>query len=153
MKTDILLIQPPVRDFYLTKKRTIPYGLVCIASVLIENGFSTQLFDGLASSRSKSVELPEEMAYLKDYYGRPDLSPFALFHQFKHFGYSFEHIGKVSRDSGAFLVGISSLFTAYSSEAMVTAETVKKYHPDCTVVMGGHHPTELPEIVLKKQSS
>ncbi len=149
---DIFLIQPPVRDFYLTKKRTIPYGLACIASVLIEKGFSTQLFDSLATSKSKPVELPKEMAYLQDYYGRPDQSPFGLFHQFKHFGYSFEHIGKEARASGAFLVGISSLFTAYSKEAMVTAETVKKFHPGCKIVMGGHHPTELPESVLKNRA-
>ncbi len=126
--------------------------MACIASVLIEKGFSTQIFDSLATSRSKPVELPEEMAYLKDYYGRPDLSPFALFHKFKHFGYSFEHIGKISRESGAYLVGISSLFTAYSEEAMVTAETVKKFHPGCKVVLGGHHPTVLPESVLKNRA-
>ncbi len=148
----ILLIQPPVQDFYLTKKRTIPYGLACIASALIEKGFSTELFDSLATSRSKPIDLPQEMAYLKDYYGRPDLSPFALFHQFRHFGYSFEHIGKISRESGAYLVGISSLFTAYSREALLTAETVKKFHPDCKVVLGGHHPTALPESVLKNRA-
>ena len=29
---DILLIQPPIRDFYLTAKLTMPYGLACIAA-------------------------------------------------------------------------------------------------------------------------
>ena len=36
---DVLLIQPPIHDFYLTAKRTIPYGLACIAAGLIETGF------------------------------------------------------------------------------------------------------------------
>lgn len=146
--TDILLIQPPIRDFYLTSKRTMPYGLACIAAALVEEGFQVEILDGLASSRSRGLSLPEEMSYLEQHYGRPDRSPFALFHQFKHFGYSFEHLGKSARATDAPLVGISSLFTAYSDEALRTAEAVKAYHPGCKVVVGGHHPTALPERVL-----
>ncbi len=146
---DILLIQPPIRDFYLTAKRTIPYGLACIASSLIHSGFSVEILDCLATSRSKKIALPDEMSYLKEYYARQDVSPFALFHHFKHFGYSFQHIGEAVRRSGAFLVGISSLFTAYSEEALKTARVVKERHPQCVVVMGGHHPTEMPEEVMR----
>ena len=53
--TDILLIQPPIRDFYLTCKRTVPYGLSCIASSLIEVGFSVGIFDALATSKSHKL--------------------------------------------------------------------------------------------------
>lgn len=146
---DILLIQPPIRDFYLTAKRTVPYGLACIAASLIREGFSVEILDALATSKSKETDLPEEMDYLRTYYGKPDISPFALFNRFRHFGYSFEHIGKTARDSGAFLVGISSLFTAYSDEALETARTVKKFLPSCRIVMGGHHPANLPESVME----
>jgi radical SAM superfamily enzyme YgiQ (UPF0313 family) len=145
---DVLLIQPPIRDFYLTTGRTIPYGLACIASALMKDGFTVQILDCLATSKSRHIDLPPEMAYLQEYYGKPDVSPFALFHHFKHFGYSFEHVGRVVKNSGAFLVGISSLFTAYSEEALKTAEVVKEFHPRCKVVLGGHHPTELPEDVM-----
>src|SRR5690242_19332471 len=117
MATDILLIQPPIRDFYLTAKRTIPYGLACIASALIEEGFSVEILDALATSKSRAIDTPAEMAYLDLYYARPDISPFGLFHRFRHYGYGFEHIGQAAKRSGAFLVGISSLFTAYSEEA------------------------------------
>ena len=71
---DILLIQPPIRDFYLTAKRTIPYGLACIASTLIKNGFSVEILDALATSKSRACELPPEMDYLRRYYPRPDRS-------------------------------------------------------------------------------
>jgi hypothetical protein len=104
---DVLLIQSPIRDFYLTAKRTIPYGLACLAAVLIEDGFSVRIVDALATSKSRIIDLPEEMAYVHKYYGKSDQSPFALFHHFRHFGYSFEHIGKLARESHAFLVGIS----------------------------------------------
>jgi anaerobic magnesium-protoporphyrin IX monomethyl ester cyclase len=146
--TDILLIQPPVRDFYLTAKRSIPYGLACIAASLLKHGFSVEILDGLSTSKSRNIPLPEEMNYLSRFYGSPDLSPFALFHPYKHFGYSFEHIGKQAKDSGAFLIGISSLFTAYSHEALHTARIVKDWHPSCKIVFGGHHPTALPEAVM-----
>jgi radical SAM superfamily enzyme YgiQ (UPF0313 family) len=146
--TDILLIQPPVRDFYATAKRSIPYGLACIAASLIKHGFSVEILDGLATSKSRNIPLPAEMGYLSEFYANPDLSPFALFHQYKHFGYSFEHIGKLAKTSGAFLIGISSLFTAYSPEALQTARAVKASHPSCKIVIGGHHPTALPEAVM-----
>lgn len=150
---DILLIQPPVRDFYLTAKRTIPYGLACIAASLRNAGFSVDIFDSLGTAKSRIIDLPLEMDYLREYYPKPDISPFALFYYFKHLGYSFEYIGNTARASGAFLVGISSLFTAYSTEAETTARIVKKFHPDCTVVMGGHHPTVLPEKAMECEAA
>lgn len=146
---DILLIQPPIQDFYLTAKRTMPYGLAGIAALLEHAGFSVEILDCLATAKQKIIPWPPEMSYLKDYYGRSDRSPFALFHHFRHFGYSFEHIGRIAKESGAFLVGISSLFTAYADMAILTARAVKKALPECCVVIGGHHPTTMPEVVMR----
>ncbi len=150
--TDILLIQPPIRDFYLTAKRTIPYGLASIAAVLLKNGYTVEILDALAGSKSRTLSVPEEMSYLHDYYGRPDRSPFALFHQYKHFGLSFAHIGKIAKASKAFLVGISSLFTPYMQDAVETAEIVKSYHPTCKIVIGGHHAASMPETVMGSEA-
>jgi hypothetical protein len=149
---DILLIQPPIRDFYLTAKRTIPYGLACMAAVLTNEGFSVRIIDALATSKSRVIDVPAEMAYLQKYYGQADRSPFALFHHYRHFGYSFEHIGKLAAESKAFLVGISSLFTPYINEALNTADAVKNHHPAAKIVLGGHHPSALPEQVMKSAS-
>lgn len=146
---DILLIQPPIRDFYLTAKRTIPYGLACIAAALIKSGFSVEILDALATSKSRTCDLPQEMSYLLEYYGQADRSPFALFHRYRHYGYSFDHIGRKARESGASLVGISSLFTPYEQEAVQTAEFVRAYHPDCKIVVGGHHPSAMPQSVME----
>ncbi len=146
---DILLIQPPIRDFYLTEKRTIPYGLSCIAAELVRQGFSVEVLDALATSNRKTIDLPGEMAYLKGFYGVHDVSPFALFHHYRHFGYSFQFLGERAGRSGAFLVGVSSLFTPYSGEALQTAEAVRKHLPRCKIVLGGHHPTAMPESVME----
>ncbi|MEA1968182.1 MAG: radical SAM protein [Thermodesulfobacteriota bacterium] len=147
----IVLIQPPMEDFYLTAKRTIPYGLACIAGSLRENGFSVEIFDSLAVNKSKIIELPQAMDSLLNYYGEHDISPFSLFHHFRHYGYSNEHIGSIIREKKPFLVGISSLFTPYSRQALKTAESVKRFYPQCKIVMGGHHPTHLPEKVMESK--
>ena len=149
---NILLIQPPIRDFYLTAKRTIPYGLASIAAGLIEAGFSVQILDALATPKSRVVDLPPEMSYLRPFYGRPDQSPFALFHHFKHFGYSFDTIGQRVKKAQPFLVGISSLFSAYTNEAVQTAQIVKVYHPNCKIVVGGHHATAMPARVMESSA-
>ncbi len=90
------------------------------------------------------------MLYLRDFYSGPDISPLAMFHDFRRFGLSQELIGQRVQDSGAFLVGISSLFTAYGAEALRTAQVVKHLCPEAVTVLGGHHPTEMPEEVLKR---
>jgi len=146
--TDVLLVQPPIRDYYLTAKRTLPYGLASIAATLMAHGFTVEILDALATSKSRLIEAPPEMSGLEKFYGKADVSPFALFHRFRHFGWSFEHLGRKARDSGAWLVGISSLFTPYVNEALAAAEAVKRSLPHCAVVLGGHHPTALPENVL-----
>jgi anaerobic magnesium-protoporphyrin IX monomethyl ester cyclase len=150
--TDVLLVQPPIRDFYLTAKRTIPYGLSSIAAAVAARGFSVAILDALANSKSRPVALPAEMSDLEKFYGRPDVSPFALFNRFRHFGSSFDTIGHKARKSGAWLVGISSLFTPYAEEALATAAAIKSRHPDSTIVMGGHHATVMPEHVLASPS-
>ncbi|UCH21228.1 MAG: B12-binding domain-containing radical SAM protein [Deltaproteobacteria bacterium] len=150
--TDILLIQPPIRDFYLTAKRTIPYGLTSIAAALIKEGFAVEVLDGLATSRSRIIGMPPEMAHLREYYFETDRSPFGLFNHYKHFGYSFEHLGQMARKSGALLVGISSLFTAYANDAIKMAESIKGYLPDCKIVLGGHHPTAIPEKAMESSA-
>ena len=157
---DILLIQPPIRDYYLTKKRTIPYGLMSIAACLEQKGFTVELLDALATAKSRIINPPPEMAYLEPFYGQEDRSPFSLFHHYRHYGYTFQHIGqlikqqlqKTQKKTKPFLVGITSLFTPYADMAVQTAEIIKKILPGCRVVLGGHHPTELPHQALESKS-
>jgi anaerobic magnesium-protoporphyrin IX monomethyl ester cyclase len=149
---DILLIQPPIEDFYLTAKRTLPCGLAGIAEGARRAGFSVALVDALATAKRRILPWPAEMDYLRPFFGCTDHSPFALFHHWRRFGYSLEHIARLAEQSGAFLIGISSLFTAYADMAVATAAAVKKACPRAAVVLGGHHPTALPEAVMQHAS-
>ena len=144
----VLLVQPPIRDYYLTAKRTIPYGLACIAAAMQQAGYSVEILDALAAPKARPRPRPRDLAYLDPFYGRPDISPVALFHQFRHFGYSYQYLQQQIRRSRADIVGISSLFTAYSGEALHTAALAKRLLPRAAIVLGGHHPTALPESVM-----
>jgi len=145
---DILLIQPPIQDFYLTAKRTLPYGLINIAAVLIDKGYRVAVLDGLARGKSRPAPLPPELDYLKALYTSADLSPFGLFHQYRHYGYALSTIAAKASRSGAFLIGIASLFSAYEDMAFECARIVKSTCPDARIVMGGHHPTQFPDRLL-----
>ena len=61
----------------------------------MEKGFDVELFDALATPKSKQIKYPEKFSFLLPFYGEKDMSAFSLFHEFRHYGYSFEHIGAV----------------------------------------------------------
>ncbi|PIE61375.1 MAG: B12-binding domain-containing radical SAM protein [Desulfobacterales bacterium] len=149
--SDIVLIAPPIQEFYLTKKRTIPYGLACIAKQLEHAGFSCTIIDALARDKSKVIAYPEEFGHLIPHYGKPDLTFFSLFHHYRHFGYSFEHIAHRARQEKPFLVGISALFTPYWDQTLETARAVKRFWPKASIVLGGHHATQFPNACLENK--
>ena len=86
----ICLVQPPIRDFYLTAKRTFPAGLAAIAGALRAAGFSVELraMNGLMPStldedllhlmqaagfRSLNLSLGTAVPRRARYFRRPDL--------------------------------------------------------------------------------
>nr|WP_321396794.1 radical SAM protein [uncultured Desulfobacter sp.] len=146
---DVVLIAPPIREFYLTQKRTIPYGLACIAKQLEQAEISCTIIDALARNKSKIIEYPEGFDHLIPHFGRTDVTLFSLFHHFRHFGYSFEHIANLVRREKPFLVGISALFTPYWNQALDTAKAVKRFLPNAFIVLGGHHVTQFPKACLE----
>ncbi len=144
----VVLVQPPIEDYYLTRKRTLPYGLMSIAASLRAAGFETAVIDGLATRKSKPIPRPDRFAFLDAFYGRADRSLFCLFHEYRHFGYSLDHLALEVAKHRPFLVGISSLFSAYHDTAMALAKAIRHRNPDTVIVMGGHHPTLFAEEVI-----
>ncbi|HEY3151222.1 MAG TPA: radical SAM protein, partial [Candidatus Binatia bacterium] len=84
---------------------------------------------------------------LTDYYSAADKSPFSTFHQFYHFGKSFDEIEAEIAELNPDVVGISSLFTPYFREALEIAARVKQ-RTAAVVVMGGSHASAAPESLL-----
>ncbi len=146
----LLLIQPPIQDYYQTKIRLQPIGLACLKAVI--NKFlptvAVKIRDYHQGWSRKTVSLPAELAYLQDYYPWADKSPFALFHHFYHFGAEFRRISEEVAGERPDLVGISSLFSPYYREVLKTAHAIKE-RLDIPILIGGAHVSAAPESMLK----
>lgn len=144
----ILLLQPPLEDFYQTSIRTQPIGLAYLASSLLSYGHEVEILD-CQTEKKKSIPIPSELSYLKDFYPFDDRSPFKLYTGFYHFGMGWDEIRKRIEKSNADVFGISSSFTPYHGEALQIARLIKEWDSKKIVVMGGSHVSCDPEGVLK----
>src|SRR5499425_1523019 len=124
----VLLIQPPVQDFYDTDVRLQPIGLCYLKAAVNKDLPQVEVIikDFHAGCGRKTVKIPQELKYLTDYYPVADKSPFSTFHQYYHFGRSFDEIETEIAEIQPDVVGISSLFTPYYREVLEVAVRVKK---------------------------
>ncbi|RPJ01092.1 MAG: hypothetical protein EHM36_13845, partial [Deltaproteobacteria bacterium] len=144
----ILLIQPPIRDFYQTAIRTQPIGLAYLAASLRRHGHEVEILD-CQTGKKRPIPVPPELSYLRDFYPFHDRSPFKLYSGFYHFGMRGNEIQREIDASKADLFGISSAFTPYHGEALEVARLIKEWDPKKIVVMGGSHVSADPGGVLK----
>ena len=145
----VVLVQPPIQDFYDTDVRLQPIGLCYLKAAVAKHLPDIRVIvrDYHTGYGRRTVALPRELAYLADYYPVADKAPFSAFHQYYHFGQSFDAIEADLDSLQPDLVGISSLFTPYYREALEVAARVKKRRA-IPVVMGGSHVSAAPEEML-----
>src|SRR5262245_63707354 len=82
----VLLIQPPVQDFYDTDVRLQPIGL-CYLKAAVKTHLpdvEVVIKDYHAGSGRRTVPIPKELRYLTDYYTVADKSPFSTFRSEEH---------------------------------------------------------------------
>ncbi len=144
------LIQPPIQDFYDTDIRLQPIGLAYLKAALLKafTDVEVTIKDYHQGWGRKTVPIPKELAYLKEYYAVADKSPFSTFSQYYHFGAPFETIAEELAAGGPDLVGIASLFSPYYREALACAKMVKETL-GVPVLMGGSHVSAMPEQILQ----
>jgi tRNA A37 methylthiotransferase MiaB len=145
----ILLLQPPVEDFYDTAIRLQPLGLCLLKAALKRHisGADVVVRDFHQGFGRRTVPIPRDLAYLREYYNHPDVSPFSTFSQYYHFGATAEDIGRAVAEDRPDMVGISSLFSAYHQEPLACAQEIKRCL-EVPIVMGGAHVSAMPESVL-----
>jgi radical SAM superfamily enzyme YgiQ (UPF0313 family) len=141
----ILLIQPPIEDYYTTRIRSYPLGLLFIASK-VSDICDVEIVD-LRQSKKPIKTIPP-FKELDDIYNT-HYSPFSLFHTYHRFGMTNEDIRRMISTKKPDLIGISSLFTTYFEEAVDIAKIAKEVDKSIVTVMGGNHPTLFPEEVLR----
>ncbi len=145
----VVLVQPPVQDFYETNVRLQPIGLAYIKSAVKKHlpDVEVAIKDYHRGCGRRTVPIPKPLGYLTEYYPVADQSPFSTFHQYYHFGRSFDEIEAELAAMKPDVVGISCLFTPYYREALEVARRVKK-RLDVPVVMGGSHASAAPQSLL-----
>jgi len=145
----VLLIQPPVQDFYDTDVRLQPIGLCYLKAAVKKHlpDVEVVIKDYHAGSGRRTVAIPNELRYLTDYYSVADKSPFSTFHQYYHFGKSFDEIESEIAEIRPDVVGIASLFTPYYREVLEVAARVKK-QTRAIVIVGGSHASAAPAALL-----
>lgn len=145
----LLLLQPPVADFYDTDIRLQPLGLGYLAAAVRSYAPDVEVVvrDYHHGWGRRTVALPAELADLRPYYFVADQSPFSAFGAYYHFGAPYEQIAEEVAAWAPDLVGISALFTPYYREALATARAIKA-RIDVPIVCGGGHVSAAPGSML-----
>jgi len=147
----VLLINPPIQDFYFTPQRAYPLGLSYLASPLKQNGFNVKILNCPAEYKKITLKIPTEFNYLKEYY-KPNKSPFCLFSNYYHFGLTYEEIEENIKKFNPQIIGISGNFSAYIDSTFAVAQIAKRIDKRIVVVCGGRAATACPEIMLKNKN-
>jgi len=149
----ILLLQPPIQDFYDTDVRLQPLGLAYLKATIKLHFPNIEVIvkDYHSGFPKKTIPYPSEMNYLKNFYVGRDKGPFSSFDQYYHFGADFDYIMSDIKNIAPNLIGISSLFSPYYEEVLTISSLIKNYQ-NIPIIIGGPHATVLPEFMLKNDS-
>ncbi|HPI22443.1 MAG TPA: cobalamin-dependent protein [Spirochaetota bacterium] len=121
----VILIAPPIHDFYATPARMEPLGLLYIAAALRRMpGVRCDVYDAAYSMKKKRIRTPECFGHLRDIYTE-DTSHFSLLSHFFRFGDSFDRIVAAVREGAYDLVGVSSMFSGYHPDVEALAARIK----------------------------
>jgi radical SAM superfamily enzyme YgiQ (UPF0313 family) len=147
----ILLLQPPVQDFYDTDIRLQPLGLALLKAHAqkYHPDVLVHVKDYHHGHGRKTIPLPKDLKYLRDFYSFEDRSPFSTFYNYFHFGASFEKIQNEIELMNPEVVGISCLFSPYFREVITIVKNIKKWKPQVKILLGGSHVSAMKEQILK----
>ena len=146
----VLLIQPPVEDFYDTSVRTYPLGLAYVAS-RVSRVADVAVLDARTGGKPKPIAehgFPE----MEPFYREGVNTPFSFLGRFRRYGLSASEIREAIDRYKPDVVGIASMCTAYEQQALEVAEVAKEVSREITIVMGGVHPTLFPAHVLRNRN-
>lgn len=148
----VVLIQPPIEDYYLTRIRMTPLNLLYLGGALKEKGFEPVLIDCTYPQKRKNISPPNQFNYLKKYYQSGDASPFKMFTSYFHFGMDDETLLQEIKASNAEVFCISASMTTYLRDTIRVANLIKSTNYEAKIIVGGSHATLAPETLIKHKS-
>jgi len=134
----VMLIQPPLEDFYTTPIRLYPLALLYVARVFELFGWEVRILDCLSPLKKRKIPLPEKLAYLRPYLHHP-----YFFKHYYRFGLSKEEIIEAIKKFSPDLIGLNSAFAAYYRKLEEVAQEIKKNFSGWLIV-GGHQASCFP---------
>jgi len=125
----ILLVQPPYDLFDDDERQAMPpLGLAYVGAVLEREGHEVKIVDCVAEGFHRLIPLAD---------GR------------RRHGLDGDDLGKVIGAFAPAVLGVSCLFSAQSRSAHDVCRLAKGVDPGLVTVMGGAHPSAVPEEVLE----
>jgi radical SAM superfamily enzyme YgiQ (UPF0313 family) len=133
----LLLVAPPIFDFYFTPGRAEPLGLFYLKAAVHHYcpDITVDLYNARSSGKKREMQPPSCFDHLKDVYVQ-DQSVFGLMSKYQRFGDSLQKIAAKVQEGGYDVVGISSLFTGYHPDVEDLIAAVKK-QCGALIVVGG----------------
>ena len=149
----VLLIQPPLQEFDDVDDRFQPIDLCYLKAAVKKHHpeIEVKVIDFHHGCGKHVAKLPEELAYLNEYYPYEDNSPFCGVQQFCHFGAKDKEIIDAIKKEAPDVIVISSLFSLFYREVLHTAALVKKIG-NIPVVASGSHVSQDPLSLLTDQN-
>jgi radical SAM superfamily enzyme YgiQ (UPF0313 family) len=133
----IALIQPPLRDFYLTPHRMSVLGLTLVQSILEEAGHELVLYNFPRSGSASTIGLPESLGYLKQFIIEGERGPLSGFSLFRRFGPDYREAASIVLAGKPDLVLIGLFAWAYGEDAAAMAGALRELSPELSIGAGG----------------
>lgn len=146
----VLLIQPPIEDFYITPIRTYPLNLIYLASALEAAGIEVSILDCLNPLTRRTLAYPKVFNCLKEYYDPNEKGPAKLFGHYYRFGLSDEAILQRIKTFDPDIIGISTNFTAYFDTVETLCQKINKAFPSIKIILGGYHATVFNDAIKQR---
>ena len=142
----VLLVQPPIEDFYDTSIRTYPLGLLYLAAAVGDIA-DVVVLDARTGSKPERLG-GHEFHELEPFYKEGTYTPFSFFSHYSRFGLTFGEIKRAVEKEKPDVVAVASMCSAYERQALEVAMAAKEASREIVTVMGGVHPTLFPERLL-----
>jgi len=147
----IAVVQPPVRDFYLTPHRMSALGARTVAFLCEKAGHETRTFNFPLEGCGAVLSLPREAGHLSPHLVAGERGPTSFFTSFKRFGPDF---GDCAEEVAAWepdAVFVSSFAYAYAEDALDLAAALRARLPGIPLAAGGGGPSAEPKIYLSSE--
>ncbi|MBC8246611.1 MAG: cobalamin B12-binding domain-containing protein [Deltaproteobacteria bacterium] len=144
----VLLIQPPLEDFYTTPIRLYPLGLLYVARLFQVWNCQVRVLDCLQPLKKKQIPIPADFHYLKTHFEK---NPF-LFKGYYRFGRPEQAILDAIDAYAPDLIGISSQFTAYYESVARLVQSIRTRR-QTPLFIGGNHATVFAPCIRRKTTA